>query len=289
MTILTGTLGEGICARRSQSNDQPPWPRLGTVVKVAAKASALGVLLGSTVVDPSGAEPVSPPPDLVSWWPGDGHVFDIIDDNHGVLRGGASFRPGLVALAFSLDGVDDFILIPDSSSLNLGMSDFTIDLWVNFRGTQGEQVIIEKWVQRFEEPSEGWTLTKLDDNTVRLAAVTEGNEVNLDVTPFITENTWHFVALSRSGDLFTIYWDGSAIGSASFAADLDSGASLKFGHRCNPQDTPGCEDESGFYLNGLIDEVELFRRALDDEEIQAIFEAGSDGKIKPRRPRGPRL
>ena len=35
----------------------------------------------------------------------------------------------------------------------------------------------------------------------------------------------------------------------------------------------------GFW-NGLIDEVEVFNRALSDSEIQAIYSAGSAGKCK---------
>jgi hypothetical protein len=137
----------------------------------------------------------------------------------------------------------------------------------------------------FEQPSEGWTLTKLDTNALRFATVVEGVEVNLDVEPLLVEDTWHLVALSRSGDVFTIFWDGSPIGSDTFAANLESSSSLKFGHRCSSQDTTGCLGEPGLYLNGLIDEVELFDRALGAEEIGAIFDADSDGKRKPSRAR----
>ena len=35
-----------------------------------------------------------------------------------------------------------------------------------------------------------------------------------------------------------------------------------------------------FFFAGLIDEVEIFNRALDAEEIEEIFEAGSAGKCK---------
>ena len=40
---------------------------------------------------------------------------------------------------------------------------------------------------------------------------------------------------------------------------------------------------SGFYLNGRIDEVELFNRALSDLEIKSIYEAGHAGKCIPIR------
>ena len=42
-------------------------------------------------------------------------------------------------------------------------------------------------------------------------------------------------------------------------------------------------DDSGFCcrFGGVIDEVEVFNRALSADEIRAIYEAGSAGKIKP--------
>ena len=109
----------------------------------------------------------------------------------------------------------------------------------------------------------------------------EGNDVDVLLT--ILPNTWYFVAVSRSGNDYTMYWDGVPVGSNSFIDNLDSCAALKFGHRCNPEDTPGCDDDRGFFLNGLIDEVEIYNRALSEDEILAIFEAGRFGKIKPRR------
>src|SRR5207302_7339036 len=37
----------------------------------------------------------------------------------------------------------------------------------------------------------------------------------------------------------------------------------------------------GNFFNGIIDEVEIFNRALTPDEIQFIFDAGSVGKCKP--------
>lgn len=48
--------------------------------------------------------------------------------------------PGLVDQAFVLDGEDDFVEVPYDLALNLG---------------DGEQVLIEKWIQRFSANSEG--------------------------------------------------------------------------------------------------------------------------------------
>jgi hypothetical protein len=226
---------------------------------------------------------VDPPAGLISWWPGDENANDIADGNDGTLMGGATFAPGKVEQAFLLDGIDDFVMVPDSPALAFGTKDFTVGFWVRFNTTTGEQVMVEKYVEG--SPRTGWTLTKMDSNTLRLHLADDPSSSwnTLDVTPPpIPDNTWIFVAAKRQGNTFTIYWNGVPLGSASFpqTLDLTSPASLKFGHRGNPSDTPGSWDDRGFYLNGSMDEVSIYNRALTSEEIQALFNAGAAGMCK---------
>ena len=91
----------------------------------------VGIFLFVTVMLPGHAAAqtcVESPAGLVSWWPGDGNAEDIQNGNDGTLMNGASFAPGMVGEAFSLDGVDDHVLIGNPA--NLQLQDFTIDLWV---------------------------------------------------------------------------------------------------------------------------------------------------------------
>jgi hypothetical protein len=233
---------------------------------------------GSDSIQTPSCPCVQPPAGLVSWWPGDGNEIDIVKGNDGILQGGASFGDGLVAQAFALDGIDDWVEVPHAANLNFGTNDFTVDLWVKFDTTDGEQILIEKWIQKYDEPSLGWTLTKLEDNVILIGC---SDMFGLyAVPPPIQTDTWNFVAVTRAGNTFTIYWNGIALGSKYGESNLDTTASLKLGHRCSPEDTPGCEDVAGFYLDGLIDEVEIFNRALSEAEIKSIFAAGSAGKCK---------
>lgn len=223
-----------------------------------------------------------PPAGLTGWWPGDGSTDNIVGGRDAVLHGNASFGEGLVDQAFILDGDGDFVSVPHHSALNLGTGNFTIDLWVYFNDTAGEQVLIEKWIQRFPG-SIGWTLTKLENNVLRFAmADGDGSETNVDSGVLsIPTGTWNHFAVTRKGSSVTVFLNGVPVARVSSLLNLDSNSSLKFGHRGNPIDTPGSEDESGFFLNGRVDEAELFvGRALPRGLIRAIFNAGSAGKCK---------
>lgn len=164
----------------------------------------------------------------------------------------------LPLLAVLLSGVVTAVIgfsVPHNSALDLGTRNFTIDLWAYFNDTAGEQVLIEKWIQSFSGSSTGWTLTKLEDNVLRLATASgEGGDINVDSSPLsIPAGTWiHFVATRKTGNV-TLSMNGQPVARGESPLNINSVSSLKFGHRGNPADTPGSEDVSGFFLNGRID------------------------------------
>lgn len=233
-----------------------------------------------------------PPAGLTGWWPGDGNTNDIIGGRNAELQAGATMGLGFVKEAFLLhgdgdfDGFGDFVSVPDDPALNFGISDFTIDLWAFFSdpGT-GEQVLLEKWIQRGEGPSEGWTLTKLAGDELLLTMerdrVAQGSMSNPLSIP---AGIWMHFAATRHAGVISLYVNGKRVSSHSFAEgnlNVDSTSSIKFGHRGNPSDTPGSVDDRGFFLSGGIDEVEIFvGRALTRGEIRAIYNAGRRGKCK---------
>jgi hypothetical protein len=229
---------------------------------------------------------VRPPGRLTGWWPGDGDVSDITGGRDAVLHGDATFGAGAVDGAFVLDGDGDFVDVPDDPTLDVGTGDFTVDLWVNFNDTTGEQVLAEKWVQRYGELSDGWTFTKLGDNSIGFFSEGPGvGGLGVASAPIsIQVNTWIHFAARKGGDTVQIFMNGAVIASLTnpgTKVDLDSASSLKFGHRGGESDTPRAQREQFFFLNGRIDEAELVvGRALSDRKILSIYLAGAAGKCK---------
>jgi hypothetical protein len=221
-----------------------------------------------------------PPLDMTGWWPGDGNTDDLVGGRNAVLRDHATTGPGFVNEGFILDGAGDFVEVPHDPALNVGTGDFTVDFWVYFNTTAGEQVLVEKYVENFGPAPPGWFLTKLPDNSLRFGTGPGPLVVN-SPSLALPPNTWIHVAARRSSGVATILVNGTPVANGPLAYNADSASSLKFGHRGSPSDTPGSTDNRGFFLNGRMDEVELFvGRALSDAEIQDIVMADSAGKCK---------
>src|SRR6266567_3096859 len=88
--------------------------------------------------EPLSLQACAPPPSgLVMWLPGDGNANDIVSGNNGSLQNGASFAPGKVGQALSLDGVNDFVTFPVIFSVvPTGNHPRTVDFWFNANPSQ---------------------------------------------------------------------------------------------------------------------------------------------------------
>lgn len=262
-------------------------------------AGALGLVIASSgllavvIVFNRGGEEAGPgpkcvpsPPGLTDWWSGDGSASDVVGGKDAVLHGDATFGPGLVGQAFLLDGNGDFASVPNDPALNVGTRDFTVSWWAMFDATEGESVLLEKWIQGSpgNEDVTGWTVTMSEkpvegtvvDTTFTLE--TAGG-FSVETPPLrIDPRTWIHFAVRRRGNTFALLMNGEVVASKDApkgtVIDLDSPASLKFGHRGSPEDTPGSIDDRGLFLDGGIDEVRLFvGRALSIGDIRAMIEA----------------
>jgi len=230
----------------------------------------------------------TPPSGMVSWWAGDGNANDIQGSNHGILQNGVTFAVGKVGQAFSLDGVNDYVKVPHSPSLNFGTSSFSIDAWVNTTASSRVKVLLDK---RSGSTPKGYHLYLWNGKpgiqmarglgssgceaypTPNVACFNYGGS-----SPFIADGVWHHVVwvVDRT-DLqngVRIYVDGVlSYTGRPMTDDLNTTSDLYMG-----MGTPAMG--GGGFFRGELDEVELFNRALNQTDIQAIYNAGNAGKCK---------
>src|SRR5260370_799515 len=154
---------------------------------------------------------VTPPSNMIAWWPGDGNANEIQGGNNGTLQNGVTFGPGEVGQAFHFNGSNQFVQVPDSPSWAFGSGDFTIDLWVTFSSLGSPDSFVGH--NDGSGPQNKWVFERKNGQLnfyVNSPAI--GNPgIDITSTPSFSPNTgeWHHVAVTKSGTAYTFYVDGN--------------------------------------------------------------------------------
>ena len=202
-----------------------------------------------------------------SWNGTPGEVFDGSSlGHHGTAVGNATtFSPGKLGRAGTFDGDGDGIIVPETAELDLLPSqDFTLAAW--FRTTT-QGAIAGKAVGNFAERQ-----YYLFTTAGQLWGVVGGAQ-NFGMATGLDDGGWHFGALVNTelaGERrYVLYVDGAPDGT--FDAGLATNtADFLIGARRVSGNTG-----IGFPMDGDIDEVMLFDRALSAAEILQLYNAGS--------------
>lgn len=199
---------------------------------------------------------VAPPAGLTHWWGAEGAAHDMIGDRHGSASG-ATLAPGKVGLAFSFDGVDDYVEVPGT----WGGNAMTISAWVKPGATSDDfQAVFSSTVR---------AAAHLQLNAAgNVAVYTDAGEVMLPIIQQGPAGTWRHLALAISSGAIVLYVDGEEAGRSSAAFNsIAPSTGMRIG--------------SGFdkarFFNGLVDEVQVYDRALSAAEVGGIHAAGEAG------------
>jgi N-acetylneuraminic acid mutarotase len=217
---------------------------------------------------------VLPPSGLVSWWPGDGHANDIWGTNHGTLGGHAGYGTGKVLQGFNLDGFGGIVGTPAGTGFPVGDSARTIDAWLKTSTTTGDRAIFH-----YGALAPGPSNFHL---YVAGGVPCVGNGYGyggICASTSVADGNFHLVTSVYEGpttNLARIYVDDVEVASGSLSTVPNTGTGSPW--------TIGSFMDGGGGFVGIIDEVEIYTRALSPAEIQAIYNAGSNGKCKGPTP-----
>ena len=207
---------------------------------------------------------------LVSHWPAEGNADDIVGSNNGTLHNGARFAPGKVGEAFKFDGVNDYVEVPDSPELRTLGYNLTVALWMNPRPQGGtpDVTVIRKGIG-CNDPGWGLTFGDFSDGKAGLFFQAWDGEVRSwgAFSSDILAGNWHHIVATADGTDAKIYVDGELAdqGPIDQTISIETLTPITIG-----ANKGNCSEYHNFY-KGLIDEIQIYNRALDDSEIQAIF------------------
>lgn len=236
-----------------------------------------------------------PPRDLAEWWPLDsiqsgpagcaytsGIVRNVRDRVFGSPVGaancGVATSPGRRGSAIAFDGIDDYVEAQNHPALNFGPAsfgttdgDFSIDAWIK-TASAGLQIIVDK--RREDTPGgvQGYSLFMFSGRLwLQLASANGVSNYDSGVT--VNDAQWHHVTVTVDRDSTS----GVQFYVDAVPAGLPGDPTPQMGTLVNPMPprigrrsdsaTPGS-------FTGSIDEVEIFRRVLSLQEIQAIYDPG---------------
>ncbi|HCD36748.1 MAG TPA: hypothetical protein DEQ23_06970, partial [Chlorobium sp.] len=167
--------------------------------------------------------------------------------------------------ALDFDGVDDKVVVADSSALDLSSS-FTIEAWIMPQGsgsssTDGGMILNKEYSYEITRRQDGSIYYALndDDTSSDWAWVDTGLDAPVD--------QWSHLAFIKSGTSLKVILTSEAGVSSTYAPDTFAGQPEPTTEPLTIGGRPAGNSSAGTYFNGLIDEVRIWSDARTDTEI----------------------
>lgn len=193
------------------------------------------------------------------------------NSNHGTLKAGTNTAgptigaAGKIGTAYDFDGVDDFVEVPDSTSLKSFPVGLTLEAWVKPDAVSTLQGIITKMSGTTGVSRAGY---EIDLNATNLSVeVADGVNGFTLAAGGLVAGVFQHIVMTWEPNLTKIYLDGVLIGTdTTTAATIGQSSQAVFvGTRTgNP----------AHRLNGIIDEPRVYNRALTAAEVATRFNGG---------------
>ncbi len=157
--------------------------------------------------------------------------------------------------ALEFDGINDYVLVPDSDSLDL-TNGMTIEAWIKPASFHGDNVVLSKW----NSPPNSYIFKVFDvgSNRIRIEATTQNSTVDLRGETALSTGNWiHIAATYESG------------GARVFLNGIEDGSQMGWGE-INVTDKDvliGATPYYGQWFNGAIDELRVWNYARTPEQL----------------------
>ena len=214
---------------------------------------------------------------LVAYYPFNGNANDESGNgNNGTVNGATLVedRFGNANSAYSFDGTNDYINIPQNTLFNFNTNSFTLLCWIKTDGQTNTASIIGKFCETGGwDPR--WRVFMRENGEIGFHwSNAESKDRAIETTETFNDNKYHLVTVVINRDILTnypyIYVDGkikevtksgSSTSIDAIIGSLDNNEPIKIGQD-NVYDMP---------FKGIIDDVRIYNRVLTQTEIQDFY------------------
>ena len=207
--------------------------------------------------------------DLVGYWSlNEASGYTVADGScygsDGEIMSGTTAVIGPAESARAFDGTNDFIQIPNNTGIDGVGSNITISAWVKINHASASAYIISK---PWDEISTGYQYSLFWDTTTNRIdfQFSEASGVGHTTASFIApgNNVWSHIAVTYNGVNIKGYLNGQLVNTTAETHTIAArGTPLYFGDY---------DATNTYSLTGSIDEVRIYKRALTQNEIIALY------------------
>ena len=201
-----------------------------------------------------------------------GGVKDSIGALHGTAKNGvASVGEGIGGKAARFDGIDDEIVIPNAAVLS-PTSALTVSGWFKTANLTAGDVTVS-WVSKRDTFVLGpWS----DGNVSFYAFLNEKYQSVMSAPKSVKEGVWQHWVATYDGSALILYLNGMQAAQQPASGPLGTSGELYLGH-----DFIANSPSYKRYFNGMMDEVQVYDKALSAEEVKALHGAQLKGFVAP--------
>ena len=214
--------------------------------------------------------PAAPSPllnGLLAYWKLDQTLSDatVNGNNLSIELGADNYVPAIINDGFSFDGQTSLTPSSGPGALAFGTGDFSVSFWVYPTSAPNNNNVIIGW--GIWPNTSGFVVQYTTGN---FGFYLGGFAEFFGYSPPTMFNVWHHIVVVRTSGTANFYVNGINRGSANWNYDFTDG----LWHIGRAQDV------ADYFLNGTLDEMGAWNRALSGAEIISLYNAGA-GKTYP--------
>jgi len=228
---------------------------------------------GKAIIEKSDSPIVDLNSGLVAYYPFDGNANDKSGkENNGTAFGGVTYLSGVNGQAAKFNGVDSYISVKSNPSLN-PTDQLSLAFWVKVDGITNQwSPIINKGGPYLDGyVNREYTVWLNSSLYFHLTSAGDGVGPLIYDTGVQPISTWVFYTsvIDRKNHKVKVYLNGFLIVNAddSYSSFNNNNNDLRFGHT----EENNYNSYSFSPFNGVLDEVRIYNRALNEAEIQALY------------------